>query len=92
MKYTLSLFQQFYWKDKLRFDMRSSRYPSWVMFAVEKGGFQYQIEAISGSATAGDNASVASNSIRATCERWTASIRNSGIGSSGMARPEIIAG
>ncbi|TMV43352.1 hypothetical protein FE783_35565 [Paenibacillus mesophilus] len=54
MNYSLYLFQQFYWKDKVRFDLPSSRYPSWVMFAVENGDFRYQIEDISGKATAGD--------------------------------------
>lgn len=54
MNYSLYLFQQFYWKDKVSFDMPSSRYPSWVMFAVESGDFRYQIEDICGNAAAGD--------------------------------------
>ncbi|RKN74967.1 helix-turn-helix domain-containing protein [Paenibacillus ginsengarvi] len=54
MNYSLYLYQQFYWKEKARFDLRSSRYPSWVMFAVEKGDFRYRIESTEGKATAGD--------------------------------------
>lgn len=54
MQYTLYLYQQFYWENKADFDLQSSRYPSWVMFAVENGDFHYHIEDIHGHATAGD--------------------------------------
>lgn len=54
MQYSLYVYQQFYWKEKPGFDMHTSRYPTWVMFAVEKGEFRYRIEDIEGHAMAGD--------------------------------------
>lgn len=54
MKYSLYIFQQFYWKDKTDFLLHSARYPSWVLFAVEKGDFHYRINDIEGKATRGD--------------------------------------
>lgn len=54
MKYSIYLYQQFYWENKTAFDLKCANYPSWIMFAVEKGDFEYQIEDVRKKATSGD--------------------------------------
>lgn len=46
--YNLKLLSHVYWERKTYFKLDQDTYPTWVMFAVEEGGFEYQIGLESG--------------------------------------------
>jgi AraC-like DNA-binding protein len=52
-----------YWKLKPKFKMYRSRFPEWIMIAIEEGRFSYRVDDIAGEASSGDIVLIPPNAV-----------------------------